>query len=216
MSNNEIAKRIDPFDASLKFLLVVIFPKSTSKNFPLALSISEGAEQFAVANINGKPTYFVCFASNASDAGRALAILDYVQNWKGVQIFSRGRMLHNSYSASEVLRCYTDSQSCRDYSAHCFKIIDDPFSEEVDKSGLSLSISIVEKPSLKHEIEIDRFSFPCQNLFHSFGFQRDHPASVEDLIQAGGVSQGCDWCPNFNPNNWKKVGVKKVLKEFFD
>jgi len=216
MSNKSLTKRIDPFDASLKFLLVIVFPKSTSKNFPLAVSISEGAEQFAVAEINGKPTYFVCFGSNASDAGRALAVLDYVQGWKGVQIFSKGKVLQNSYIVSEVLKCYMESQSCRDYTAHCLVIIDDPFSEEVDSSGLSFSISIVEKPSIKKEVEIDRFSFPCARLFRRFRFQKNHPASTEDLIQAGAVSQGCDWCPNFDSDNWKKVGVKKVVKEFFE
>jgi len=216
MTNTEIATRVDPFDASLKFLLVIVFPKSTSKNFPLALSISEGASKFAVADINGKPTYFVCFGSNASDAGRALAVLDYVQGWKGVQIFSKGKILQSTYLVSEVLKCYMDSQSCRDYTAHCYKIIDDPFSEEVESSGLSFSISIVEKPSIKQEIEIDRYSFPCKFLHNRFRFQKNHPASIEDQIQAGAVSQGCDWCPNFNPDNWKKVGVKKVLKEFFE
>lgn len=216
MSEKELTKRIDPFDASLRFLLVVVFPKSSSKNFPLALSIAEGAEQFAVTDINGKPTYFVCFSSSKSDAGRALAMLGYIQGWKGVQIFSKGKVLQNTYRVNEVLSCFMDALSCRDYSAHCHKIIDDPFSDEVEDHSLSLSISIAEKPPLKQEVEIDRYSFPCKYLFHWFRFEKDHPASTEDLIQAGAVSQGCDWCPNFNPDNWQKVGVKKILKEFFE
>jgi len=216
MTGTEITKLIDPFDASLKFLLVVVFSKSSSKNFPLVLSIAEGANQYSIADINGKPTYFVCFSSDKSDAGRAIALLDYVQGWKGVQIFSKGRLLLNTYRVSEVLNCFMDTQSCRDQTAHCYKIIDNPFSNEAEDRGMSFSISIVDKPSIKHEVEIDRYSFPCNHLFHRHRFQADHPASVEDQIQASAVSQGCDWCPNFDPDNWKKVGVKKVLKDYFE
>lgn len=215
MKGKEISKRIDPFEASLRYILVIVFPKSSSKNFALATNIAEGAAQFAVAEINGKPTYFVCFSSNQTDVGRALALLDYVQSWKGTQIFSKGKILQNSYRVHEVLSCYLDSQSCRDYTAHCHQIIDDPFSEEIEDRSMSFSISIAEKPPLKHEVEINRYSFPCRYLFHRFRFQKNHPASEEDQIQASAVSQGCEWCPNFNPDHWKKVGVKKVLKEFF-
>ena len=216
MSIKEIVTRVDPFEASLRFLLVVVFSKSNSKNFPLALNIAEGATQFAVADINGRPTYFACFGKNQADAGRAVALLDYVRAWKGVQIFSRGKLLQSPYHVVEVLNCFLESQSCRDSSAHCHKVIDDPFSEEVDEMGLSFSIRLTDQPSLKHEVEIDRFTFPCQLLLHRFRFQKDHPATPEDQIQAAAVRQGCDWCPNFDPDNWNKIGTRKAVKEFFE
>ena len=59
MTEKQLANRVDPFDASLRYMLVLVFPKSTSKNFPLVLNIAEGAEQYAVSDINGKPTYFI-------------------------------------------------------------------------------------------------------------------------------------------------------------
>ena len=215
MSDRVIAKRIDPFEASLRFLLVIVFPKSSSKNFPLALNIAEGAEQFGVAEINRKPIYFVCFGNSQADAGRAIALLDYVRTWKGVQIFSRGRLLQSSYSVEQVLNSFLEAQSCRDPTAHCHSVIDDPFSEEIEEKGLSLSIQVVERPPIKYEIEIKRFSFPCKFLLHRFRFQKEHPATAQDQIQAAAVSQGCDWCPNFNPDNWKQVGVRKIVKEYF-
>jgi len=95
-------------------------------------------------------------------------------------------------------------------------VIDDPFSDEVEERGLSLSIRLVETPPLTREIEIDRYIFPCTFLFHRFQFQKDHPASIEDQIQAGAVNIGCDWCPNFDPDKWKKIGTKKVVKECFE
>ncbi|SEN00827.1 hypothetical protein [Halomonas caseinilytica] len=215
MTKNQLAKRIDPFDASLRYMLVVVFPKSTSKNFSLVLNIAEGAEQYAVADINGKSTYFVCFGESQSDAGRAVAILDYVRTWKGVQVFSKGKLLQNSYHMAPVLNCYLESQSCRDYQAHCYKVIDDPFSEEVEGRG-TLSIRVVDKPSIKHEVEMDRYLFPCNFLFNRFRFQKDHPSSIADQIQASAVKSVCDWCPNFEPVKWRKVGTRKVLKDFFD
>ncbi|MBU83833.1 hypothetical protein [Alcanivorax sp.] len=216
MTEKQLANRVDPFDASLRYMLVLVFPKSTSKNFPLVLNIAEGAEQYAVSDINGKPTYFICFGANQADAGRAVAILDYVSTWKGVQIFSRGKLLQNSYHVAQVLNCYLESQSCRDYQAHCHKVIDDPISEEVEDRGLSLSIRLVDRPPLKHEVEIDRYLFPCQFLLNRFRFQDDHPSSPADQIQASAVKNGCDWCPNFEPDRWKKVGTRKILKEFFE
>jgi|TARA_R100000049_G_C1956766_1_gene114019 hypothetical protein len=216
VTGKQLEKLIDPFDASLQHMLVLVFPRSTSKNFPLVLNIAEGAEQYAVAEINGKPTYFVCFGANQSDAGRAIAILDYVRTWKGVQVFSRGKLLQNSYHVGQVLNCYLESQACRDYQAHCHKVIDDPFSEEVEDRGLSLSIRFMDRLSLKHEVEMGRYLFPCQFLFHRFMFQKDHPSSPADQIQASAVKNGCDWCPNFEPDRWEKVGTRKIFKEFFE
>lgn len=216
MTDKQLANKIDPFGASLRYMLVLVFPKSTSKYFPLVLNIAEGAERYAVADISGKPTYFVCFGANQADAGRAVAILDYVRTWKGVQIFSRGKLLQNSYHVAQVINCYLESQSCRDYQAHCHSVIDDPYSEDLEHQGLSLSIRLVDKPTLKQEVEVDRYLFPCNFLKSRFRFQKDHPSSSADQIQASAVKNGCDWCPNFEPDKWEKVGTRTILKEFFE
>ncbi|PKL44356.1 MAG: hypothetical protein CVV41_06880 [Candidatus Riflebacteria bacterium HGW-Riflebacteria-1] len=216
MTSDELVSAIDPFSKSSEHLLVVIFTKSSSINFPLALNIAEGANRFVTADIKGKPTYFVQFAKSNDDAGRAVALLDLVKDWKGVQIFSRGRLLASVFTVNMVLNCFINSLSCRDYTAHCHEIIDDPFREDVRSSGLSLSINLVTKPPIKQKVVIDRFSFPCKHLYFHFRFQKDHPASLPDQIQAGAVNYGCDWCPNFSPDNWKKVGEKELFKDFFE
>ncbi|EPS3323107.1 TPA: hypothetical protein ACGF2Q_003582, partial [Vibrio cholerae] len=218
-SNNLLMKTqsMDPFSESFSSLLVVVFSRSSSKNFPLALNIAQGAEKFAEITVDGKVTYCVCFGGNQVDAARALAFLDYAASWKGVQIFSRGKLVPSSYHIVEVLNCYLKSQSCRDSKAHCHTVIDDPFNPEIEKiGGLSLSIRITDEPTITQEVEIDRYVFPCKHLYHRFRFQQDHPASTENLIQAKAVDLGCDWCPNFDADNWKKVGTKTVLKEFFE
>lgn len=215
MSDRAIAERMDPFEASLRFLLVIVFPKSSSKNFSLALNIAEGAKQFGVSKVGGKPIYFACFGKNQVDVGRAIAVLDYVRTWKGVQIFSGGRLLLNTYGIEQVLSCFLKAQSCKDPSAHCHSIIDDPFSDEIEDESLSISIHASEHPPLIQEIEIKRFLFPCNFLLQRFRLQKEHPATVENQIQAAAVSQGCDWCPNFNQDDWKQVGVRKIVKEHF-
>ncbi|SJN59850.1 hypothetical protein VR7878_03749 [Vibrio ruber DSM 16370] len=93
-SDNSLTKnqQIDPFSESFSSLLVIVFSKSNSKNFPLALNIARGAEKFAETSVDGKTTYSVCFGGNQVDAARAIAFLDYAASWKGVQIFSRGRL----------------------------------------------------------------------------------------------------------------------------
>ncbi|MCV5735441.1 hypothetical protein OFN56_26445, partial [Escherichia coli] len=52
-------QQIDPFSESFASLLVVVFSKSNSKNFPLALNIARGADKFAETSIDGKITYSV-------------------------------------------------------------------------------------------------------------------------------------------------------------
>ncbi|MEI9449201.1 hypothetical protein V8T50_24350, partial [Vibrio parahaemolyticus] len=210
-------QQIDPFSESFAYLLVVVFSKSNSKNFPLALNIARGADKFAETSIDGKITYSVCFGGNQVDAARAIAFLDYAASWKGVQIFSRGKLVPSSYHVVEVINCYLKSQSCRDSKAHCQTVIDDPFNVEIEKiGGLSLSIRITDEPTITQEIEIDRYVFPCKHLYHRFRFQLDHPACTEDQIQAKAVDLGCDWCPNFDADSWKKIGSRTVVKEFFE
>ncbi|PTA51847.1 hypothetical protein C9I43_00490 (plasmid) [Shewanella morhuae] len=218
-SDNLLMKKqqIDPFSASFSSLLVIVFSKSNSKNFPLALNIAQGAEKFVETTVSGKTTYSVCFGGNQVDAARAIAFLDYAASWKGVQIFSQGKLIPSSYHIVEVLNCYLKSQSCRDYKAHCQTVIDDPFNTEIEKiGGIAFVIKITETPTIKQEIEIDRYAFPCKHIFHRFRFQCDHPSCPEDQIQAKAVDLGCDWCPNFDADSWKKIGTKTVLKEFFE
>jgi hypothetical protein len=207
---------IDPFRASLDCLIVIAFPRSTSKNFGFALSIAEGAERYAVMTINGKPMHVAAFAKTQADAGRATALLGYIANWKGSLLFSRGRMLQSAYQVSQVIECFLDSCSCRNQEAYCHSIIDDPFSPIIQDLGMSFSFSITEKPSMKELIQIDRYAFPCKFLLRYFHFEKDHPSSPEDQIQAAGVRYGCNVCPNFNADNFKMIGVRTVQRDAFE
>jgi hypothetical protein len=53
--------------------------------------------------------------------------------------------------------------------------------------------------------------FPCKHLHPYFKFQKGHPSSPENQIQAAGIDRQCDWCPNFRPADFKKMPAKIVL-----
>jgi hypothetical protein len=219
MENEEIAKHnpqmeiVDPLQDSIGCLLVIAFPKSSSRNYPLAVSVAEAAERYAVIAIGGKPMHVAAFGKTQADAGKALALLEYTHGWKGKLIFSRGRMIQNSYEVSQIVRCFLEACLCRDRKAHCYQIIDEPFSV-VQDMRMSISITLVEKPPIKQEIQVDRYAFPCKFLFPWFKFQEGHPSSWQDQIQAAGVRRGCDVCPHFVADDFKKVGTRTVLKDF--
>lgn len=205
---------IDPFQESINALIVVAFPKSSSKNFSFALAIAQGASKYSIAEIGGSKMHFAIFEKKQADAGRASALLSYVAGWKGVMVFSNGKLVSNNYMLSEVISCYLESCSCRDSKAHCQKVIDDPFSDEVADMSMSFSIRLVEEPVVKKAVDVDRYAFPCKLLFNRFQFQKDHPSSPQDQIQAAGVKHNCDICPNFYPDDFKRVGVRTILKDY--
>lgn len=207
---------IDPFHESINSLVVIAFPKSTSKNFPFALNVAQGASRYAITEIGGRQMHFASFARTQADAGRASALLHYVIGWTGTVIFSGGKVISSGYQVQDVIRCFLEGCSCHDSKAHCQTVIDDPFSEVVEDLSMSISIRLVECPPLKEKIKIDRYAFPCKYLLSWFQFEKDHPSKPQDQIQAAGVSRGCDICPYFRPDDFKVVGTKTVIKDAFE
>ena len=145
-SGSELA--IDFFGESLTSLVVVAFPKNNSINFAFALSLAMGAAKYGIASVDGKSMHVACFAKTQADAGRASTLLGYIGGWKGVLLFSAGKLIQSSYHVSQVLSCYLASCSCRDSRAHCQTIIDDPFSNAAQNMSMSISIRLLERPPL--------------------------------------------------------------------
>lgn len=215
--SNEITKTIDPFVASAENLLVVTFQKSTSKSYPLAVNIAQGAQDYTEANIGGKLVHFVIFGKNRAEAGRAQALINYISGWKGIQVFAGGKMIQNPWSIMQVLNCFLEASGCNDWKAHCLKIIDDPYNTRPASRGMSFTIRITEKPEMpKQAVEIKQYTFPCAYLKNRFKFQLQHPSSPENQIQAGAISEGCDWCPYFKTESYEIVGTKTEYHEFFE
>ena len=222
MDSNQIANTrpplqlTDPFRASIDALLVVAFARSNSKNYAFAVSVAETADQYAIIPIGGKPMHVVAFGMNPADAGRAVVLLNFTATWKGTLIFSRGKMVQSGYLIMPVLECYMQSCSCRDTKAHCQSVIDDPHLERPQNISMAFTIRLSDAPRLKRNIEIDQYAFPCKFLSRYFRLERYHLSSPQDQIQAAGVQHGCDICPNFDPDQFRKVGVKIAQEDVFE
>lgn len=182
-------QKIDLFQESINSLIIIAFPKSTSKNFSFALSIAESASRYAITEFNGKILHIAIFSKSASDAGKAKLLLNYTYSWKGTLIFQGGK-LRDNYTIGEVISCFIIAESCKDSKAHCLTII-----------------------SLESNRKIKKYIFPCKLISYYFKYQEEHPASIQDQIQALAVNRGCDWCPNFNTENFRQCEIKKDEKE---
>ncbi len=215
-----VTEYIDPAEESFKQLMVVLFPKSNSKNYPFALSVAQSATRYGQLEFKGKPANVAAFAKNKEDASRARILLEYAAGWKGTVIFINGQIEYSAWSVQKLLACYLKSCSCNDHKAHCFSIIDDPRTQEnKDYSmGMSINLSFGEPKSPKYfeEIEIDEYIFPCKFLNGYFKFDLQHPSSFKDQIQAAAVDRGCSWCPHFDENNFQKIRTRKEKKEVFE
>ena len=197
MKSKQIAKTtttiIDPFQASIGCLLAIAFPKTNSKNYAFAVTIAESAERYAVAEISGQSMHIAVFAKTQADAGRAAAVLEYAQGWRGTLLFVQGKAIRGSYRVREVLECFLQSCQCNDTKAHCHEVVDDPRYSSFDYG-------------FRERKKIDRYVFPCKHLLTLFHFSVDHPSSYQDQIQAAGVEHSCAVCPNFRPEDFKKIG----------
>jgi len=210
--NNIPLHVLDPFKESLNSLLVIAFTPTNSGNYHIALSICHGASRYCEVPVGKSVMHFAVFSKTQEDAGRALAVTRFASSWKGTLFFANGKMLKSSCRIADVLECYLNSMACEDWKAHCFEVIDDPLAKPLE-TKLSLSITVSETPPAKTVVSIDRYVFPCKYLRLWFRFQTDHPSDFVMQIHAGAVNQDCNICPHFNQNEYKKIGIKKVLRD---
>jgi hypothetical protein len=152
------------------------------------------------------------FSNSKDDVDRAIALVGYLFGQKSTGIFIKGRFTTDRHKIIPTLKCYADAIKCSDYKAHCQIVIDDPFTEKYS-GGLCLSIRLTFQETAKHPkpLVIQRYLFPCKHLHPYFKFQKGHPSSPENQIQAAGIDRQCDWCPNFRPADFKKMPAKIVL-----
>ena len=218
----DLAIQIDPMRKDCANLLVIYFPKSASSYYPFVVSIAQGASGYKEFTFNGKTAHVVAFSKNSEDASRAMAILDYISGWKGIQIFVQGRLVKDSlWGVKSVLKCYLEACACNDWKAHCYKVIDDPVIRgKEDLLNYTLTVRITdESPKYKELIEIDQYVFPCNylySLYRGVDFNLNHTSSFQDQIQAGAVKQGCHWCPNFDEKQFRKIGKRTITQDVFD
>lgn len=211
----ELIPKVDLIQASIDHLIAISFPKSSSTLYPLAVNIAQGASLYDEIPLGSRLVHLVVFTRTREDAGRARSLIQYTSGWKGVQIFAGGKLIQNTWQVTQVLECFLEASACKDWTAHCHRVIDDPYVNNPDEQSLSFTITMSDKPHFKEAIPIDRYIFPCSFLNGRFKFQTDHPAKPEDQIQAKAVESGCDWCPYFDPSQYRKIGTRKIYKDLY-
>ncbi|MHB8067697.1 MAG: hypothetical protein ACYDIC_07335 [Desulfobaccales bacterium] len=201
MEERQVVK-VDLIEDSLSHLLTLCFAKSSAFTYSIAVHLAKSAEKYDETYIGKTLLHMAAFGKNREDAARAMTLIGYIRGWKATKIFAGGKIIQDVYRSLSVLRCYIESLACNDWTAHCFMVIDDPYSQLPSQLITIITLNEIEKPNLPKK---DKFIFPCAFLKQYFRFQIGHPASPENQLQAKAIEIGCDWCPRFNQHAYQKI-----------
>lgn len=202
---------LDAFTLAREELMVVVFAKTTSPYYKLAVNIATGASRYREHVLDGTVVHLCGFGRTAEQAARADSLLTYVTSWASTQVFAGGRLLGNSiHSARATLRCFQDASECTDHRAHCYLLSTDalvlpPVSQS--RGGLQINLSVYEgpAPTPPPTVLMTRHLMPCKQAARSRCLDKDHPASLVDQVQAVAVSAETAWCPLFNATKFREI-----------
>jgi hypothetical protein len=105
--------------------LSILFSKSKSQNYNLALMIANASKYFSEIDINGAQINIVGFGEGEQEANRASELLKLVSKWKGTICFSKRRIVDNINAIPYVLSCYKMACKHSNHGHYCRKEIDD-------------------------------------------------------------------------------------------
>lgn len=175
-------------------LVAVTFVTSPSHLFPVALSIAEQASDFKETPVGKVTRYQTRFAATQVQAELAVSLLQHLDNIKGVLIHAGGRLIVDHEAVISTIGCFISAQAGGGVEHYCHKAI------------------VVRDPEAEHKNMFEsgfyappRYVVPCAKLLQS-GFVPDvivGDAKAQLLAEA--ARQGCDWCPNFKPEAFKKL-----------
>lgn len=195
---------------SREYLVLVQFVKSRSEAFASALDVAKAARLFRERDLGSMTVYLAGFAPSADDANKAMDLIHYVRGWKGTHFYAKGRMIigemAQAFDLESVLKCFADSCEVRDYRAHCFRLIDNPYSPLAKHRAFDHIHMYFRhfEPAAADGIYV----FPCRYMLQWFAAQREHPSTIQDQIQAEGVAKQCDVCPRFDPDEFGVTAIK--------
>ena len=177
--------------ASKDALLAIMFCKSSSPNYQMAVAVAKSAQGYSDGEFCGRVLHFVLFGKTHEEAVKAKSLASYVGQWKGSQVFAGGKTAQTFYEIFQVLDCYLTASACRDPKSHCH-VVTPEYEIHPD------------------DIKDGPFIFPCRHLqswqFHDIN--RNHPSTIQDQLQAAAIHRGCDWCPNFNSADLTKFPLE--------
>lgn len=188
-------KKVDLLGDSLDHLLTLMFFKSSSPNYHLAVNLAEHSKKYEVTYIAEKPVHMVAFEKNKDGASRGSSLISIVGAWRGTQIYSSGKIM-NYFRMKKILDCYLTSLQCKNSEAHCKVAVPSPLDDKINKpiDRKHLNEKINRLLDSKHS---EDYLFPCSLLYKRFRYHSEHPASLSDQINASAVKEGCISCPQF-------------------
>lgn len=179
-------------------MISVVFTTSPSHLFPVALEIAAQAAEFTAEPVGKIKRYRAAFGAAPEQAELAVALLQHLDNIKGVLVHAGGRLVVNQDAVIATLGCYIASGASGGVEAYCHRLVDVP----PTRRGTGQPIEIVpleDRPP-------PQVIYPCMKLLAT-GFmpQPERQASAADQIRAEAARVGCDWCPNFNEITYGEV-----------
>lgn len=188
MAADLIPQSVDLIADSLSGLLAVVFPRSRAIRYPLAVQLAQSASKYSETALGGVPWHLAAFARDQTQAALAMAIIRALAGQKA-DYFVRGVQVKQPVQLARVLECYLQACACADTSAHCVRVIGDPYT--YDGTSPSLSAYNRQREPLYH--------WPCAFMlrWNTPALQHPHPSTPVDQIQARAVTLGCDACPLF-------------------
>ncbi|RIQ51030.1 hypothetical protein [Bordetella avium] len=194
------ASVLDLAGRSTEFPIVIAFPKSTSIGYPTALATAKAATQYMEVVDKGKVTlHLAAFAASKQQFMLAQALARLLMGLRGVQIYVKGiYQKGHDFNFINVLECFITSLSVDDWRAHCQVVVDKPFTS-------------------RNKYEVRSFLIPCFYMFRhastGYALSLSHPSPLETQVAASGARVGCDWCPNFRPQDTRPVDQADSKRE---
>ena len=222
MPKTNSASKLDWIEDSKKFLLIAVFGKSSSPMFGQALTIAERAAVYQKERKGGQEVYCCAFERSKEGAVLAHTLSRLAMGWTSTQFFAGGRLVAHKDTVEGVLGCYLEASHCDNWKAHCLEIVDDPsFLEETSLVPLQIQNTVEAVLSVLETLspdwakqdrsweKVERYVLPCRRL--GWGRLRpDGPATYKEQVQAKSVRSGCDWCPYFDLDQFRQLGVEQA------
>ena len=180
----------------MTLLLSIEFTTSQSRIFPVALDIARQAVEFNDEPHGKIKKYEAKFGATPQQAELAIALLQHLDNIKGVTIRAGGRLIVNQGAVIETLGCFVSAQAGGGVEEYCQQTIE-MTTPKVIVAGIQVNALDDSEPI--------RYLHPCTKLLRA-GFRPDTASkNTAQKILATAAHEGCDWCPNFNATDWRKT-----------
>jgi len=185
-------QQIQPYHPDFKEIIVVIFPKSKSQYLQNAIDIAKQASLYCENTLSGTPYHFCGFKLTREQIQYCIPLIQMVSSWKGSYMFINNRLV-SSYSLMNTLTCFYESHYSPSIRAYCCPTVD--------------KLVLGDDSTWIHPCKI-----VCTQQQYINKMNIKSPIPLKDQVIAKAAELGCDWCPNFKPDQLSRTGLKTKSK----